>query len=314
VEEEETVGKLIKFEDWAFVRFSSELSVAGFDVEKEQARVSTPVVAIDIESHIATTQSGSRYKLGKTSSGLHRLAKIILATRFSNRRFTIMSPGEEGDNTSRGSVLHQARSLINAFQQNPYPPYQSKASKLLRKEFTSTSDCFHVLSFCRHNFLFIGKSHDEFTLWNEFALSHPCSQEVEEIFTQQNCQRFLATEKASQHLERGELSKVVIDSDFPIIFSRSLWDEMCRLSTVMVNKLVDLTNHKNGHSLALSPPTKEGRISWALDNRPSFHSRKSAGDDLVEKFDSNYYLLSILDKHYRAVQSIYALKEEQENE
>lgn len=314
MKEEETVGKVIKFENWAFVRFSSELSVAGFDVEKEQARVSTPVVAVDIETHIATTQSGSRYKLGKTSGDLHRLAKIILATRFSNRRFTLMLPGENEDITSRGSILHQAKRLINTFQQNPYPHYQSKARKLLVKEFKSTSNCFHVLSFCRHNFLFIGKSHDEFTLWNEFALRHPCSQEVEEIFTQQNYQRFLATEKASQHLERGELSKVVIDSDFPIIFSRSLWDEMCRLSTVMMNKLVDLTNQKNASPLALSPPTKEGRISWALDNRTSFHSRKSAKDDLIESFNSNYYLLSILDRHYRAVQAIYDLKGEQEND
>jgi len=158
VEEEETVGKVITFENWAFVRFSSELSVAGFDVEKEQARVSTPVVAIDIESHIATTQSGSRYKLGKTSGDLHRLAKIILATRFSNRRFTLILPGEDEDNTSAESVLQQAKSLINTFQQNPFPPYHSKASKLLRKEFKSTSNCFHVLSFSRNNFLFIGKS------------------------------------------------------------------------------------------------------------------------------------------------------------
>ena len=309
--EEETVGKVIQFEDWAFVRFRSELSVAGFDVEKEQARVSTPVVAIDSETQIATTQSGSRYKLEKTSGDLHPLAKIILATRFPHRSFTLMLPAEDGDNTSIGSVLHQAKSLINTFQQNPYPRYQGKARKLLIKEFTSTSNCFHVLSFSRNNLLFIGKSLDEFTLWNEFALRHPCSQEVEEIFTQQNYQRFLATEKASQHLERGELSQVVIDSDFPIIFSRSLWDKMCRLSTEMMNKLVDLTNLKNVSPLPLSPPTKEGRISWTFDNRRSLHSSKSAEDDLIETFDSNYYLHSILERHSRTVQVISSLKGDQ---
>ena len=291
---------------WDVVELGMDKHIIGFDIELKQARFSTPIITLDLHTNTAVTRSGTRYRFLSAPGRLHPYAKQLLKRLFnkSPHRYTLKYSHPDDKRNSLDNLTGQAevgRARIKKSRKDPYDQYKGKLMACLKSEFEDIAEIYHHLAWINERFIYIGNARDEFTLWNEFALRHDRSDDIQKVFLEQTSTRHLATHKASALLERGALSKVVIDPKIPIIFSRDLWDKTCHLFSGMVSKLAELNPNADLTSLQLIPPTPEGTIEWSAKSVPRART-KQAITKPPKSFDTQYYLYEILDGHSRAIQ------------
>lgn len=304
---EENFGKKesIRLVCWDVVELGLDLHIIGFDLGIKDARFSTPVVELDLYKNRARTRSGSEYLFASAPGQLHPTAKVLLKKIFNNRRLTYsLKFSHPRDNNldeidDEGNKLsYRARKIL---QKDPFEDYRTKLSSCMSKEFEKISDASHRLSWIGGRCINIGNATDDFTLWNEFALRHKDIEEVQNIFIQQDFINCVATEKANLYLARGELSKVVIDPEIPIIFSKSLWDEVSLHLSEMREKLISANRRDDLDMLVLSPPSDAGLISWSPYKVPLSSDFKPSKKSPVDSFHSRDYISKILELHRAAM-------------
>lgn len=299
---EEGEERLLVF--WDLVELGMDKHIIGFDIGLKQARFSTPIIKLDLHSNTAVTRSGTRYRFLSAPGRLHPYAKRLLKKLFNNSplRYTLKYSHPDDKRNSLDNIQEWVKhSRVTKPRKDPYVRYKSKLIACLKSEFEDIAEFYHHLAWIDERCIYIGNAKDEFTLWNEFALRHDTSKDIQKIFLEQTSSRYLATQKASALLERGALSQVVIDPKIPIILSRDLWDETCRLFSDMVSKLAELNPDADLTSLRLVPPTEAGMIEWAVKSVPRARN-KQAITNPPKSFDNQHYLYEILDGHSRAVQ------------
>lgn len=297
--------ELIRLVCWDVVELGLDLHIIGFDLGIKNARFSTPVVELDLHKNRARTRSGSEYLFASAPGQLHPYAKALLKKIFNNRRLTYtLKFSHPSDNNldefddDGNKLSHQARKIL---QKDPYDDYKIKLTASLSAEFEKISKAEHRLSWIGDRCIYIGNANDDFTLWNEFALRHQHIEEVQNIFIQQDFINCVATHNASLYLVRGELSKVVIDPEIPIIFSKNLWDEVCLHLSEMRAKLSAAYRHDDLEMLVLSPPSDSGLISWSPHKSTLSSNFKPNRKSPVESFHRRDYISKILELHRAAM-------------
>lgn len=289
---------------WDVVELGLDKHIIGFDIELKQARFSTPIIKLDLHTNTAVTKSGTRYRFLSAPGRLHPYAKRLLKKLFNKSplRYTLKYSHSDDKRNSLDNIEEWVKhSRVTKPRKDPYDHYKGKLIACLKSEFEDIAEVYHHLAWIDDRCIFIGNAKDEFTLWNEFALRHDTSDDIQKIFLEQTSTRHLATHKASALLERGDLSKVVIDPKIPIIFSRDLWDKTCHLFSGMVSKLAELNPNADLTSLRLISPTAAGTIEWAAKSVPRART-KQAITKPPKSFDTQHYLYEILDGHSRAIQ------------
>ncbi len=299
---EESEERLLVF--WDVVELGMDKHIIGFDIGRKQARFSTPIIKLDLHSNTAITRSGTRYRFLSAPGRLHPYAKRLLKKLFNNSplRYTLKYSHPEDKRNSLDNIEEWVKhSRVTKPRKDPYDRYKGKLIACLKSEFEDIAEFYHHLAWIDERSIYIGNTNDEFTLWNEFALRHGKSEDIQKIFLEQTSTCHLATQKASALLERGALSQVVIDPKIPIIFSRDLWDKASCLFSDMVSKLAELNPNADVTSLRLVPPSEEGMIEWAVKSVPRARNIQATTKP-PKSFDTQHYLYEILDGHSRAIQ------------
>lgn len=304
----ESEERLLVF--WDVVELGMDKHIIGFDIGLKQARFSTPIIKLDLHSNTAVTRSGTRYRFLSAPGRLHPYAKRLLKKLFNNSplRYTLKYSHPDDKRNSLDNIEEWVKhSRVTKPRKDPYDRYKSKLIACLKSEFEDIAEFYHYLAWIDERCIYIGNAKDEFTLWNEFALCHDTSNDVQKIFLEQTSTPHLATQKASALLERSALSQVVIDPKIPIIFSRDLWVKICRMFSDLVSQLTELNPDADLTSLRLVPPTEAGMIEWAVKSVPRARTKQTITKP-PKSFDTQQYIYEILDGHSRAIQDFYTLK------
>lgn len=299
------VVNVIRIVGWNFVSLNSNWHLIGFDLKNNSARISSPIVKIELVKNIITTFSGSRYRPVEGPGRLHPKAEIFLKnlSEFDDFGYTV-----ELLSVSNNKKQFTPPAAEHLFQKRPYLEYKSKVFELLDQEFSDIPSVQHHLGWIDDKCIFIGMSEkadedeheDQLAVWESFALNHENSKEVQLVFVQQNFAKYSVTNKASKLIRQGDLSEIVIDPSVNLIFTKALWEEVCFLFSEMITNVIADSGKEGKFAPALATPNPKQMISWLVDKSILAHHSKWLSKSLLETFNSHDYITEILKHHYQA--------------